>query len=473
MATTPLPSPSLPAITDSDDATTAEQKYARSALKIEYEFWYRHLIFRSCISRPDYGSLPNLPSSTGPLLRLPVYTVGYKRRKGQTGQQQLDKRRATSRSLMQTYKDMLAKSEEKWAMGDSMVREFDVLDDDHWCLEQQVSVSLSKSKGEWSLLLWLDNGRDLGTSPGGPWSSAHFAPDELFPAIQFEQHDRSNGTSSSKPARSNTTGAPDSTFFQSISCLPAEYTKRLNTELARTDAFYAVSPLMRFAATTQKQVLNIVEGIILKEMDPAVFLDQETPSMANLLHLERLLGRHIDALKETRGIIACRGGHAWPTASEKSQIKEAKKSREQLEGDFDHLLERAKLLKDQCTHGLSIIMTNTSIRENQRAMLQQQGVIRLTRLAFIFIPATYVAGLFGMNVRELDGNTVSIWVYFVATVPLLLVSYLFLTVDVLDLGRKSWEALSRFASLGLRSGRHGQASQTESASAKTSSSTIV
>jgi len=358
-------------------------------------------------------------------------------------------------------------------MGDSMVREFDVLDDDHWCLEQQVSVSLSKSKGEWSLLLWLDNGRDLGTSPGGPWSSAHFAPDELFPAIQFEQHDRSNGTSSSKPARSNTTGAPDSTFFQSISCLPAEYTKRLNTELARTDAFYAVSPLMRFAATTQKQVLNIVEGIILKEMDPAVFLDQETPSMANLLHLERLLGRHIDALKETRGIIACRGGHAWPTASEKSQIKEAKKSREQLEGDFDHLLERAKLLKDQCTHGLSIIMTNTSIRENQRAMLQQQGVIRLTRLAFIFIPATYVAGLFGMNVRELDGNTVSIWVYFVATVPLLLVSYLFLTVDVLDLGRKSWEALSRFASLGLRSGRHGQASQTESASAKTSSSTIV
>jgi len=78
-----------------------------------------------------------------------------------------------------------------------------------------------------------------------------------------------------------------------------------------------------------------------------------------------------------------------------------------------------------------------------------------------------------MNVRELDGNTVSIWVYFVATVPLLLVSYLFLTVDVLDLGRKSWEALSRFASLGLRSGRHGQASQTESASAKTSSSTIV
>jgi len=36
--------------------------------------------------------------------------------------------------------------------------------------------------------------------------------------------------------------------------------------------------------------------------------------MTNLLHLERLLGRHIDALKETSGIIiACRGGHAWPT----------------------------------------------------------------------------------------------------------------------------------------------------------------
>jgi Mg2+ and Co2+ transporter CorA len=34
----------------------------------------------------------------------------------------------------------------------------------------------------------------------------------------------------------------------------------------------------------------------------------------------------------------------------------------------------------------------------------------LTRLAFLYVPLSFVTGIFGMNVREIDGSPLPIWV---------------------------------------------------------------
>jgi len=43
-------------------------------------------------------------------------------------------------------------------------------------------------------------------------------------------------------------------------------------------------------------------------------------------------------------------------------------------------------------------MSAMSILENERAIAQAEVVTRLTNLAFFFIPLSFVAGVFGMNI---------------------------------------------------------------------------
>jgi hypothetical protein len=58
-----------------------------------------------------------------------------------------------------------------------------------------------------------------------------------------------------------------------------------------------------------------------------------------------------------------------------------------------------------------VLMSAMSILESERAIEQAEVVTRLTNLAFFFIPLTFVAGLFGMNVVEFDQKlTVGMWV---------------------------------------------------------------
>ena len=44
------------------------------------------------------------------------------------------------------------------------------------------------------------------------------------------------------------------------------------------------------------------------------------------------------------------------------------------------------------------LLSSTGVLEDERAMVEAKNVKRLTQLAFFFIPLTFVAGLFGMNV---------------------------------------------------------------------------
>lgn len=54
-----------------------------------------------------------------------------------------------------------------------------------------------------------------------------------------------------------------------------------------------------------------------------------------------------------------------------------------------------------------------SIRDSNRSIEEAKSLKRLTQLAFIFIPLSFVTSLFGMNVQELSGNGVKLWIFLV------------------------------------------------------------
>ena len=60
-----------------------------------------------------------------------------------------------------------------------------------------------------------------------------------------------------------------------------------------------------------------------------------------------------------------------------------------------------------------LLMSSISVRDSQLSIEQSQRAARLTQLAFIYAPLSFVAGIFGMNVREINATGLSIWVFFV------------------------------------------------------------
>ena len=68
-------------------------------------------------------------------------------------------------------------------------------------------------------------------------------------------------------------------------------------------------------------------------------------------------------------------------------------------------------------------MTNLSIAENQRGIENAQSVTRLTEIGFAFIPLTFAASLFSMQVYELNPDDTSVKDFVIVAVVLLFMLY--------------------------------------------------
>lgn len=73
-------------------------------------------------------------------------------------------------------------------------------------------------------------------------------------------------------------------------------------------------------------------------------------------------------------------------------------------------LDLVKMRKGNTFSDMQIELTNLQVQESRQAMEQADTVAKLTILAFVFIPISTVAGIFGMNVVEITGGT-RIWVF--------------------------------------------------------------
>jgi hypothetical protein len=65
---------------------------------------------------------------------------------------------------------------------------------------------------------------------------------------------------------------------------------------------------------------------------------------------------------------------------------------------------------------ISLQDARMSITQGQLPNQQSLRATQLTILASIYVPLSFVTGIFGMNLKELNGSSLSIWVLFVAVV---------------------------------------------------------
>ena len=69
------------------------------------------------------------------------------------------------------------------------------------------------------------------------------------------------------------------------------------------------------------------------------------------------------------------------------------------------------------------LMANMSIVESKRGIAEAESVTKLTELAFFFIPLTFSASVFSMQVKELNASSVSLSAFFILAIIITTCSY--------------------------------------------------
>lgn len=78
------------------------------------------------------------------------------------------------------------------------------------------------------------------------------------------------------------------------------------------------------------------------------------------------------------------------------------------------ILERSMSLERFLMDSFKLLISSTSVLEAELATQQGIRAQRLTSLAFVYVPLSFVTGIFGMNVKEINGSPLSVWVVVVA-----------------------------------------------------------
>lgn len=191
--------------------------------------------------------------------------------------------------------------------------------------------------------------------------------------------------------------------------------------LLRQEPFFHLSRLFLIAARSWSLLLNFVNQDI--QSCSVEREDLLSPALEQLRFNSGLLERVKTFLEENQHVIRERGALAWPKTSDPMLNAKVLTVQASLDKNYSFLIYRCERLMTRCETGSNILVSAAQLLEAQKGINQARQVHVLTKLAFIFIPLSFVASLFGMNVSAFKGYP-SIWIYFVIAVPLTALSWL-------------------------------------------------
>ncbi|OKO98496.1 hypothetical protein PENSUB_9172 [Penicillium subrubescens] len=273
-----------------------------------------------------------------------------------------------------------------------------------------------------------DAGHNFTQGPPLPWlrDEPQGLPVTLLPIIQY----KTRCALKSRSINDSDTGSAKERNTQSLAIFPEGYGRGLDWSLAKSDRFHILSDVFRLAAFSQKQLLNVMKEKILNETD-RLSLSDENPTLTNLLYFRNILQDQLSTasymlqLTDDQTCILQNGRRSIST----DQKSMTDCSLAEMHSIFQDLHSQAELLYEKCNQGMTVISNKSMLAESQRAIQQAKLVTKLTIVAFVYLPFTFTAGFFGMNFRELGNGSISLWIFFAVSLPLMFIT---MAVFILD-----------------------------------------
>lgn len=187
------------------------------------------------------------------------------------------------------------------------------------------------------------------------------------------------------------------------------------TQVIKADAFSTINQILRFMVAEWLNVSHIVECELTKldywnenHIPGFTFHQQEV----NILHMwRRRCARYGDMLRRSEELCSHRGPISWPKLESESASLIIK--------DFQAVHDKFKRMEKNAEKQISTVFAKISVEAGEESINQARRVTRLTVIATVFLPMSFVASIFSMNGRfALDGECW--WMYVVVAVPLVL-----------------------------------------------------
>ena len=108
--------------------------------------------------------------------------------------------------------------------------------------------------------------------------------------------------------------------------------------------------------------------------------------------------------------------------------------------DYSYIASSIDMYGGRLNDMVPIVTSMIQIIDSQRSLLETANISRLTHLALVFVPLSFVSGLFSMNDSIAPGGRL-FWLYFAVSIPLCITVFLFARppIAVLDsLAKAIW-----------------------------------
>ncbi|KAI9775220.1 MAG: hypothetical protein M1839_001338 [Geoglossum umbratile] len=93
---------------------------------------------------------------------------------------------------------------------------------------------------------------------------------------------------------------------------------------------------------------------------------------------------------------------------------------ESLLGDIEHVIYRIDMYSRRLDALVPVLSSYVQVAESRRSMVETKSITRLTYLALVFVPLTFVSSIFSMSEDILPGKK-NFWIYFAVAIPLMVV----------------------------------------------------
>lgn len=106
-----------------------------------------------------------------------------------------------------------------------------------------------------------------------------------------------------------------------------------------------------------------------------------------------------------------------------SRYSNGEESIAELVEDFEHIINKIETAGRRLENMLPVVTSLVQIMDARQSFTETANIRRLTILALIFVPLSYVSSLFSMNEQNMPGSA-HFWVYFAVAVPVTAVVFL-------------------------------------------------
>ncbi len=91
--------------------------------------------------------------------------------------------------------------------------------------------------------------------------------------------------------------------------------------------------------------------------------------------------------------------------------------------DYKHIASSLDIYSRRLEAMVPIVTSLIQIIDSHRSLIETANLSRLTHLALVFVPLTFVSGLFSMNETVKPGSK-AFWIYFTVAIPLCMLVFL-------------------------------------------------